>query len=388
MIHARLARTLLRAVRTAVCGALLLELALSGCSLYPGGNAGPAPDLKVAQVTNLGPILTNPKVVGRDGGYSGVFAGYSVWAFGDTFLQNPNAEGETLISDSWAFTNDFNASTGITGFQEREDSAGAPAMLLQLTPAEQAFNAAHESPNCEQPCGARWALWPGAIVPDPARNRALVFYQLVSAAPGNFNFQAVGFSVAIWNNFASQPQRPVINPSAAHPDLLFSQNDPPFGSSAFAVGDTLYVYGCSSSEFSVPCFLGRVALENVLDLSSWTFSAGNGSWSSNMRDAQFVFTGNPILNVSWNSYLQRYVAVYNSPLSLPVRMRTAAAPAGPWSREVQAFMAVSNSGSVDDAQAHPEYNINGGQTMFVTYSSATGEFSSQFQLVAVELQKP
>lgn len=388
MIRTSLARTLPRGVSAATCVALLSALALSNCSLYPGGSAGPAPDLKVVQATDLGAILTNPKIVGRDGGYSGVFGGYSVWAFGDTFLQNPNAEGETLISDSWAFTSDFSAATGITGFQEREDSAGAPAMLLQLTATEQAFNSAHEGPNCEQPCGARWALWPAAIVPDPARNRALVFYQLVSAAPGNFNFQGIGNSVAIWDNFATQPQRPVINPSAAHPDLLFSQNDPPFGSSAFVVGDTLYVYGCSSSDFSVPCFLGRVALENVLDLGSWTFYAGNGNWSSSMGDAHFVFTGNPILNVSWNSYLQRYVAVYNSPLSLPVMMRTAPAPEGPWSREVQAFTAVSNSGSVDDAQAHPEYNFNGGQTMFVTYSSATGAFSSQFHLVAVQLQKP
>lgn len=394
MIRTSLARTCSRGIRAAACLSLFSTLSFSSCSLYPGGSAGPAPDLKVAQATDLGAILTNPKVVGRDGGGSAVFAGYSVWTFGDTFLQNPNAEGETLISDSWAFTSDFSANLnltpGITGFQEREDSAGAPAMLLQLTAAEQAFNSAHEGPNCEQPCGARWALWPAAMVPDPARNRALVFYQLVSAAPGNFNFQGIGNSVAIWDNFASQPQRPTINSSAAHPDLLFGQNDPPFGASAFAVGDTLYAYGCSSSDFSVPCFLGRVALENVLDLSSWTFYAGNGSWSSKLSDAQFVFTGNPILNVSWNSYLQRYVAVYNSPLSLPVMMRTAPAPEGPWSREVQAFTAVSNSGSVDDAQAHPEYNINGGQTMFVTYSSGsgTGTFSSQFHLVAVQLQKP
>jgi len=282
--------------------ACLPLLALSSCSLYPGGSSGLPADLKVVQITDLGPILTNPKVVGRDGGGSGVFAGYSVWAFGDTFLANPNAQGQTLISDSWAYTNDLtvslNSQTGITGFQEREDSAGAPAMFLQLTAAEQAFNLAHEGPNCEQPCGARWALWPAAIVPDPARNRALVFYQLVSAAPGNFNFQGIGNSIAIWDNFSSQPQRPTINPAATHPDLLFGQNDPPFGSSAFALGDTLYAYGCYTSEFTVACVLGRVPLENVLERSSWTFYAGNGNWSNNLSDAAFVFTGNPILNVS------------------------------------------------------------------------------------------
>lgn len=369
----------------------LCILGLPACSLYPSGSSGPPPDLTVVQANDLGAIGTNPKILGRDGGYSAVFAGVAVWVYGDTFLASPNAEGQTLISDSWAFTSDLNAMDGITGFQEREDSVGAPTMLLQLNAAEQAFNVAHQGNNCEQPCGARWALWPGAIVADPARNRALVFYQLVSAQPGNFNFQAVGYSIAIWTNFGDQPQRPVINPSAAHPDLLFGQNDPSFGSSALVIGDTLYAYGCSSSDFAVPCVLGRVDLASVLDLSAWTFYAGNGTWSSQISGATFVFAGNFIMDVSWNSFLQRYVAVYSSPLSANVMMRTAPVPEGPWSREVQAITALSpvpGGNPIDDAQAHLEYNVNGGQTMFVTYSRSTGTFTSEARLVSVQLQQP
>jgi hypothetical protein len=69
-------------------------------------------------------------------------------------------------------------------------------------------------------------------------------------------------------------------------------------------------------------------------------------------------------------------------------MRTAPNPEGPWSREVLAFTAIapaSEGSPVSDAQAHPEYNVNGGRTMFVSYSHATGEFSSEFHLVAVQL---
>ena len=374
---------------TAIC---IVALGLSGCSLYPGGQAGPPAGLTVVQATDLGTFGTNPKIVGRDGGYSGVFGGYVVWLYGDTFLANPNAQGQTLISDSWAYTADFNAADGITGFQEGDDSAGAPTMILQLTSAERAFNVAHQGNPCQQqPCGARWALWPGATVSDPARNRALVFYQLVSAQPGNFNFQAVGYSVATWQNFADLPQRPVINPQAEHPDLLFTQDQPAFGSAALVVGDTLYAYGCDTSDFSVACELGRVDLASVTDLSAWTYYAGDGTWSANIGDAMWVFTGNPILNVSWNGYLQEYVAVYNSPLSENVMMRTAPNPEGPWSREVMAFTALApapGQSPADDAQAHPEYNLNGGQTMFVSYSHATGPFSSEFHLVSVELQLP
>ncbi len=179
----------MRTLRVYFTAFLLLSIAaLSACRLYPGGHSGPPPDLIVVQANDLDTIGTNPKILGRDGGYSGVFGGFAVWIYGDTFLANPNAQGQTLISDSWAFTADLNAPGGITGFQEREDSVGAPSMLLQLTAAEQAFNAAHQGSSCEQPCGARWALWPGAIVADPARNRALVFYQLVSARARQFQF--------------------------------------------------------------------------------------------------------------------------------------------------------------------------------------------------------
>jgi hypothetical protein len=39
-------------------------------------------------------------------------------------------------------------------------------------------------------------------VTDSVNNQALVFYMLVSALAGNFPFQAVGNSVAVWQNFS------------------------------------------------------------------------------------------------------------------------------------------------------------------------------------------
>ena len=92
-----------------VCAGLLGSLGISGCKF-----SGLAPSLAVVQTADLGTIGGNPKILGRDGGYSGMFAGNSVWVFDDTFLATPNAEGQTLISDSWAWTTDLNAAQGIT----------------------------------------------------------------------------------------------------------------------------------------------------------------------------------------------------------------------------------------------------------------------------------
>jgi len=369
---------------------LLLALATSGCN----SNPGPPPALTVVNTTDLGTIPTNPDILGRDGAFSALFQGYSVWLYGDTFLASPNANGRTLISDSWSYTTDLNAQGGITGFRERLDAAGAPSMILVETPAEFAFNQAHNGDPCQvQPCGARWALWPSSMVTDTVNDQALVFYNLVYALPGSFNFQGFGSSVAVWQDFSQQPQRPTFNPPivADHPDLMFNQNEPDFGTVALVSGGALYIYGCGipSNSADKGCRLAKVDPSSVLDRTAWTYYAGNGNWSSQLNDAISIIPDVNIMSVSWNVYLQQYVAVYSQLLSQNVMMRTSPKPEGPWSREITAFVAMQpTSGNVYDAHAHPEYDANGGQTIFVTYSRATGAFTSEVRLVSVELQHP
>jgi hypothetical protein len=311
-----------------------------------------------------------------------------VWVYGDTFISKADAQNRTLLSDSWSFTTDLNPQNGITGFQERLDSAGLPTMILPETPAEQAFNQAHNINNCQaQPCGARWALWPSSIVVNPGDNSALIFYMVVSAQPGNFNFQGIGNSVAVWQNFQQQPQRPTLNPPivADHPDLLFTQNEPGFGSASFVSNATLYAYGC---DYNSGCKLGKVAPSSVQDRSAWSFYAGKGNWSAQIGDAISVFNDANILSVSWNAFLQRYLAVYSPPFSQRVVMRTSMNPEGPWSSEIVAFVAMqATSGNFYDALAHVEYDSNSGQTIYVSYSRSTpAPFSSEVRLVAVELK--
>jgi hypothetical protein len=95
-----------------------------------------------------------------------------------------------------------------------------------------------------------------------------------------------------------------------------------------------------------------------------------------------------ILSVSWNSYLQRYSTVYSSFFSQNVVMRTSPAPEGPWSDELLLFTALApvDAGNTYDAQAHSEYDANGGQTIYVTYSRSLGNFRSEIRLVQVKLQ--
>lgn len=373
---------------------LLLALLIVSIAGLPScsSNSWPPPSGMVVKATDLGTIPTNPDILGRDGAYSSLYQGHSVWLYGDTFLAKPNAENRTLISDSWSYTTDLNAQNGITGFEEHLDSAGAPAMILPETPVEQTFNQAHNGNPCQQqPCGARWALWPSSIVTDPASNHALIFYMVVYAQPGSFNFQGTGESVALWQNLQQQPQRPTFTPPIVpnHPDLMFNENEPAFGTAAFISNHTLYVYGCGtpSNGSNKECRVARVDPANVQNRRAWAFYAGNGNWSSEDAGAVSLFPGGSVMSVSWNGYLQSYVAVYSPPFSQNVMLRTSPAPEGPWSAGMTAFVAVPPvSGNVYDAHAHAEYDAGGGQTIYVTYSRATGTFTREVRLVAVELQ--
>jgi hypothetical protein len=110
-------------------------------------------------------------------------------------------------------------------------------------------------------------------------------------------------------------------------------------------------------------------------------------WSSSVSNAVPVFNGLDILSVSWNNYLQQYISVYAALFSNDVMIRTSLNPEGPWSDDIKAFTAMApTQGNIYDAQAHPEYDSNGGQTIYVTYSRATGSISSERRLVSIQLQ--
>ena len=94
------------------------------------------------------------------------------------------------------------------------------------------------------------------------------------------------------------------------------------------------------------------------------------------------------MSVSYNDSLEEYVAIYSRVLSKDVMIRAAPSPEGPWSDEVKAFTVFppKDGGNVYDALAHPEYNVDGGRIMFVTYTRGTGPFASEMRLFSIELK--
>jgi uncharacterized protein DUF4185 len=355
----------------------VLLLLVGGCGPSPFG----------ATAVERGVLPQASSIAGRDGGPSGLVWGHSVWTFGDTVLTLKDVDGTNWHHNSYSITDDLVASDGIGGFVERLDAAGAPRYFLAPTADEESFNAAHRGNPCATtPCGARWAVWSGPPIWDDANQRAIIFYGLIYAEPGNFNFHGVGQSVAVWSDFTVEPQRPLLTPGADHPTLLFGPTDPPWGTAALVDGGLLYVFGCDSGRdgLSPPCSLAEVDPARVLDRSAWRYWNGHAFTSDGKAT---LFAGAPTLSVGWNAHLGAWLALYTEPLSNRVVGRTARALTGPWSAARLLFTANRKPEGAYDANWHHEYDELGGKILYVSFSRPNGHglFGSEFALERVTL---
>jgi hypothetical protein len=358
----------------------IAPLTLVACS---ANDPGPA----VRSAMEIGVLEQSERIVGRDGGCSAWLWDRSVWFYGDTVLSEPDEDGVTWHHNSVSITFDTDASDGLTGFEEPRDSVGAPRHVVAPTEWEHAFNLAHWGDDClEEPCGARYAAWPGAAVYDAERERALVFYGLIYAEPGDFNFTGVGSSLAVWNDPDEDAIRPVVDPDAEHPTLLFGPDTPSFGVASTTIDETLYTFACDQDGFAHVCRLARVALADAFEVAAWQMWDGSG-WSGDFGRAATLFEGAPIMSLSHVPALDAWMLVYSPPFDREVVARTAPELTGPWSAPSVLYRAPSDEDPPYDVLHHAEYEEQDGLVQYVTYSRrTTGWFGAEFPIVRIELE--
>jgi hypothetical protein len=344
--------------------------------------AGP----RAASAEEVGLVDQNATIQGRDGGGSGLAWGAYVWVYGDTVLNEADENGINWHGNSYSITDDRDASDGVGPFVEPADGKGQPLELVAPTDAELEFNLAHwGSEGCaEEPCGARWAVWPSEPFWDEARQQAYVTYGLIYAEPGDFNFEGVGGSIAVWRDAEARPERPVIDEGAAHPDLLWGADAPSWGATSRVEGDSFYTFACDTGFLSRPCRLARVPLDALHDVRAWEYRTREG-WSGEVDEAATLFDGSSIMSLSWNAWLDAYLLVYAD--GGKVKARTAPEIWGEWSREKVLY----DPGPDDpyDVNHHAELDEDEGRVAYVTYSRPSGDgwFGTEFPLVRIELER-
>jgi hypothetical protein len=374
-------------LRVALAVALLV---LAGCRRSP---AGPAASFLVAAVRDLGPLPQAAPIKGRDGGYSGLFAGRSVWLYGDTILASAGEDGTAWRNNTASLTSDLDASDGLGGFSEERDARGAPREAYPQTADEHDFNIAHSEvlrgkDGCQKPCGARWAIWPGPLVDDTARQRALLPYVEIYGEPGDWNFRGVGTGLATWEGPGKPVVRPEVRPGTAHPTLLFQESEPGFASAAAIHDGQLHLFGCGGTRKE--CRLARAPLDRVLDRSAWTFFAGGERWSAQLDEAVSLFEGMDMTTVHWNSSLRSWLAVYSPPFDNRLMMRSAPQLTGPWSAPVKVADLLPPAKAGEFAYSglgHAEYARDNGRFEYATYYRSTGDWQGEVRLLELELRR-
>src|ERR1700722_1332256 len=74
---------------------------------------GPPPIPPIQSVTPMGTVTQMPLVQGRDGTFSALIGGKSVWLFDDTAMTKANATGNNFIDNTMSWTTNLDASQGI-----------------------------------------------------------------------------------------------------------------------------------------------------------------------------------------------------------------------------------------------------------------------------------
>jgi hypothetical protein len=353
---------------------------------------GPPPIPVVQSVTPMGTVTQDPVVQGRDGTYSAMLGNASVWLFNDTALTVYNASNENFFSNSLSWATNLDATNGITLNGNHVDSSGYPAAFMPFLPWETLYNQEHAGTgtSCQvQPCGEELAIWPGPLVPDPARNRALIFYGEIWRSPTYSGWVTLGEGIAVWQN--GTITRPVINPGTQYPTLMWTGSQVGFSSGWVVQGDTLYTYGNQGEFLAENTQIAKVPLESATTASAWTYYAGNNTWSSNASDAVTVFNGGAAgSSVFYDSYLGMYVAIYSGVLNNNLYYNVSYTPWGPWSAATQFYTGLPGYQNDADyaALAHPEFAQGSGQTEFVTYVQTTGFLAQDLQLLKLVFAPP
>jgi tRNA A-37 threonylcarbamoyl transferase component Bud32 len=345
------------------------------------------PAVSVGEVRDLGAVRFIPDVRNRGGGFSASIAGRSVWVFSDTSVSERGEAGSKWLDSSWGWAEPA-ASGGPPTVAGPTDGAGALLELIPLTAEEAASDAARQGKDCAEDCGSRWSLSPGPVIWDGDRGRALVFYTK-NLRPSLWTERRVGVSIALWPSLDAPVVRPRLRTGAADPTLLFGADEPPWGSGALAVRDSLYAYACECKGLDCPCLLARVPLARALDREAWRFYEGRGAWSADWRTAHPVLQGTSTLSVHWNDYLGNFVAVSARLLDHRIRIRTADRPEGPWSEEaieVEGLPSTLGYPWIRSAMGHQELSREHGRVETLTYVRNIGFLRTETRVVEIEFR--
>ncbi|OGS05611.1 MAG: hypothetical protein A3G41_06385 [Elusimicrobia bacterium RIFCSPLOWO2_12_FULL_59_9] len=373
--------------RLAVMTVLLLALGGGACRKH-----GPAP--KVRYIGDLiGKDGNGAHVLSQDGAYSIDLGGGSVWIFMDTFYGTRKANGEAdikgAVSSNAAWTEDRDASDGISGLRHLRDAHGNAAQAVRDTVSGSPLRSApgtrlrrwRSGPLRSAP-GTRLRRWRGgpgkpALWPHHGVNigkKTYVFYSIQERAgskDGELRHAGQGLAVA------SKAGAHFLPISLRGRHAFWGRSQPRFGAAVLSGKDGwIYAYGRDENVHDKAGFkLARVRPENIENPERYEYFAGAGpepSWTPDLSGAESLLDdGPPEVSASFNAYLGKYLMLYSRYLEQDVAVRTSAQPWGPWSKPSIVYRCPTAENAAQGVSCyagkeHPQYAREGGRVVYFT----------------------
>lgn len=279
---------------------------------------------KVKSARDLGPLFTKNSVemIGQDCAYSvPINEKETFWGFGDTFIGKIDETGRRNVkqmpSNTGMICRTKDASQGLHDFSYL---TGKNKQLRQLIPFE-----GNEGPSLHR----IWGM-DGCRLND----KLYWFYFRVRLHkhgmwPYKFSVDGSGLAVTDLPEFNFKRLR-----SGGSP-LFWKENTPCFGVATFSdeVQEFVYIYGTHQRGKKQLCYLARISCSEIENLDHYEYLSGPGpTWSSEPANACIIMEGMPTeMTVSFNSYLEKYLAVHSWQNDGYIVGRTAPHPWGPWS---------------------------------------------------------
>jgi Domain of unknown function (DUF4185) len=146
---------------------------------------------------------------------------------------------------------------------------------------------------------------------------------------------------------------------------LFTRNEHVAAAEIDPQTGLVYVLVCDQSldmDIFAPCLSGRVAAQSIADEDAYEFYAGDGVWTPNIEEAVDVLDNGEsemTLHLADIAGETLWVVTYVPPFTCRVSIRTAPAPWGPYSDEVEIYEADAESRGGSrcyGGKLHPEFS--------------------------------
>jgi len=356
---------------------------------------------KVKAARDLGVQFTenSHKMVGQDGAYSIPLNDETLWFFGDTLIgtRKPNeslwyldgrAVGaadmsgkgtiEKMINNTGLVLHDKTGRNGLKDFNYILNDQGDLKNLIPLLPGED-----HDEIRiwCQHGIAFDETVY-------LSFNKVRMLEEPNGVLPVKFEILGSGFARGSQSNWEFERLRYRGN------DLWWGKTDPRFASAILRDEDWIYCFGVIQDKNKIQqCYIARVLTGQIEDYSAFQYLVSPApGWGNDVKDAIPIFAEMPNeLSVSYNSYLNCYLAVHSVNLSGITVGRTAPTPWGPWSEPVQLWR-VSTKHEIPRpypkmiyaGKEHSELAEQNGRVIYITYI----EFEEYFpHLVEITLER-